>query len=981
MSNRYANLVGTNKIKDEYTKINTGFDLVQNEIDAEILNRTNADQEIVDSVTQANLSRQQSDDAITSRINTHVNSTTEKHVLSGITNDSTVIGASAKVVVESLQGQISSISAAGANAQIGVYAVSTTGTNTLTSTFTGLTYYAGMKMNWSVTADNTGAVTHNLNSLGAKNVYKVVLNVKTALSPRDLRIGEIAQAQYDGTDFILLNGNRNEEYSATVVSTSGINTLPATSQGLIDEMVVKGRTDTNILTDAVAGCESTSGWTGTGTLATDSANKLEGTNCLKLTLDATSERYQYYNITTMLTSGKYYLITAYVKKGTLTGSGVRLRYNSDDTASIYTSYSTSDSYIRIGLVIAPTDFDTATYASLYFYMNGNNAEYGFIDAIQLQEISATDYALGVTALLDKYTWHLGVKSVDKIRVKSVGKNLFDGKNATLNYYINYNTGALSILSTGGASTDYIRIKPSTNYIISGQLSGHTGGASGSAFYDKNKNFISGFNTAVATQSPANAEYIRCTIGSTTSNLSVFQLEQSATATTYETYQQSQSVCPLPLRAVPSVQDTWDSIRGKHVQNVKEYTLLSGDITLASTTATNVDIFFVQIPTDIKTMTINTVDGIVLLPNSMEIVDTVYDSLANINKYYSGDTRLRYLVTKGTSLATVQSALAGTKIYYQLTTPITTYLQPSVLQTSANGTIYQERFVEDYGFYNSGLALTDSTKLIANLVEVRKWNINDGSYVIIPNSSVTLTTGVITSITSAVAGEFYSFDYNYDDALSLNGELNYSYPVNTIASLKLNTENILTLDTKVNNLAKSYERLSQGYEDLQFLLSAGKVPGSNFPAFETFTTNTNEYSFAVNDYIDLSATEPPHDHKLGQTSVDFHLHTTAKAANATGANRYAKFTIYIGYVAIDGVWTETNITAELTIPTGTLALTNMFLLLPGFNLSNVGIGGQIKVRVKRIAATGGTEYASSIFATQLGLHYISDSLGSLTPTIK
>jgi len=34
MANKYANLVGTNKIKDEYTKINTGFDVVETDIDA-----------------------------------------------------------------------------------------------------------------------------------------------------------------------------------------------------------------------------------------------------------------------------------------------------------------------------------------------------------------------------------------------------------------------------------------------------------------------------------------------------------------------------------------------------------------------------------------------------------------------------------------------------------------------------------------------------------------------------------------------------------------------------------------------------------------------------------------------------------------------------------------------------------------------------------------------------------------------------------
>lgn len=39
MANRYANLVGANKIKDEYTKINTGFDKVEQEMDAEVAAR------------------------------------------------------------------------------------------------------------------------------------------------------------------------------------------------------------------------------------------------------------------------------------------------------------------------------------------------------------------------------------------------------------------------------------------------------------------------------------------------------------------------------------------------------------------------------------------------------------------------------------------------------------------------------------------------------------------------------------------------------------------------------------------------------------------------------------------------------------------------------------------------------------------------------------------------------------------------------
>lgn len=179
---------------------------------------------------------------------------------------------------------------------------------------------------------------------------------------------------------------------------------------------------------------------------------------------------------------------------------------------------------------------------------------------------------------------------------------------------------------------------------------------------------------------------------------------------------------------------------------------------------------------------------------------------------------------------------------------------------------------------------------------------------------------------------------------------------------------------------SEANLSLKYEDLQFGISAGKVPVANTPNFETFTTNTQEYAFDVNDYIDLATNEPPHNHKINQTAR-FHLHLAPKTANATGGNRFVKFILNIAYVSMNEIWTETSLDAEITLPNGTEALKGLLLLFGHFDLSNVGIGGQIKVRVRRIAATGGAEFAGSVFATQLGLHYLADGIGSNTPTSK
>ena len=165
-----------------------------------------------------------------------------------------------------------------------------------------------------------------------------------------------------------------------------------------------------------------------------------------------------------------------------------------------------------------------------------------------------------------------------------------------------------------------------------------------------------------------------------------------------------------------------------------------------------------------------------------------------------------------------------------------------------------------------------------------------------------------------------------------------------------------------------------YDDLQFPVSTGKVPSLNAPTWEAFTTNTSEYGFAVDDYIDLHANEVPHTWKEG-TQAEIHAHITTKAANATGNNRYAKFTVYVSYVDIGEVWVETEFTKELTIPDGTAALTSLFLYMGDLALTNYLIGAEIKVRVKRIAATGGIEYAGNIFINQVGSHLEHDTLGS------
>lgn len=168
-----------------------------------------------------------------------------------------------------------------------------------------------------------------------------------------------------------------------------------------------------------------------------------------------------------------------------------------------------------------------------------------------------------------------------------------------------------------------------------------------------------------------------------------------------------------------------------------------------------------------------------------------------------------------------------------------------------------------------------------------------------------------------------------------------------------------------------------WNDIQFPISSGRVAVANAPNWETFTTNTSAYAFSVDDYIDLQTDETPHGWSEG-TNGSVHLHFALKTAQSSGADRFAKFTVWMAISDVNGVWSEIGpFTAEYTIPTGSAALTHFLLTLGSATLTGYHTGMQIKARVKRIAATGGTEYADDVYITQVGMHVETVRIGSRT----
>lgn len=139
---------------------------------------------------------------------------------------------------------------------------SVSGTDTITGSMTpALTAYAAGQMFYFVAAgDNTGAVTLNINSLGAKNVTK---NGTTALAAGEIKSGQTVAVIYDGTRFQAVN--------TAIVGLTGITTSTTTALGVnAGDSVTSGSGNTCIGYDAGTQIDSGTNNTAVGYTAGDS---------------------------------------------------------------------------------------------------------------------------------------------------------------------------------------------------------------------------------------------------------------------------------------------------------------------------------------------------------------------------------------------------------------------------------------------------------------------------------------------------------------------------------------------------------------------------------------------------------------------------------------------------------------------------------------------------------------------------------------
>lgn len=347
-----------------------------------------------------------------------------------------------------------------------------------------------------------------------------------------------------------------------------------------------------------------------------------------------------------------------------------------------------------------TRVSAGSSCTIYFYHHYTDAATANGKVMEVDG-NAGVFAINMTALgIESFTeeqmldlvrsgYFEGLKGVEKAKAKTVGKNLFDKNTVQLNKELN--ASGEFINSVNYSVSDYIPIKANTTYTKSNNIVYLY-------YYDGQKKFISPRGANNQQLSPANARYMKAELLNPA--LDTAQIEEGSVATPYEPYQSSELAIEPTLRSLPNgIKDRIFEQDGQiwFEKNVEEYVLKSGDIIGLITTELNVDYLYVSMPDSIISPTVAIQSKSISTDKTIPSTNAFDKSLPWNHGYgtnYWGNKRMLIFVPKGTyaTLSVAQTALAGTKIHYQLATPQLINLTEQgmtegQLESFENGTCY------------------------------------------------------------------------------------------------------------------------------------------------------------------------------------------------------------------------------------------------------------------------------------------------------
>ena len=335
-------------------------------------------------------------------------------------------------------------------------------------------------------------------------------------------------------------------------------------------------------------------------------------------------------------------------------------------------------------------------------------------------------------------------------------------------------------------------KPNTQYTFKYEYKHITlAGLSIKTFYsDGSYTLITGgavnsFATSIVTTvAGKTVSYLELSYGVATAityfNIDAILLEANTVATSYEPYKES-FLYPEPktLHRLPNgVCDTIEN--GNYVQRVKEYTLQASDIT-SLYTGSYVNIQTVLIKKPLDYISYNSKDATTLdfMLNGYVSSLNFSDVVADIGTCSNAAQFLHYILVAPTGtyadLAAAQTALAGTKTWYQLATPIVTENVTSGIPISyPSGSIILEPALADAGVYTDKMSILQTAFPIASLESIKKINAITGEETPLDMSDVVIASGGLSfTHPSLVSGDVVFFTYFYAET-GCYGSNSFSY---------------------------------------------------------------------------------------------------------------------------------------------------------------------------------------------------------------
>ncbi len=358
-------------------------------------------------------------------------------------------------------------------------------------------------------------------------------------------------------------------------------------------------------------------------------------------------------------SGK--LSTSYLYGGSTNFIGLTLK------AGTYTFSASSDTFVNIYAVVNSN-------GTIENWNNGITKTFTsdvVVQSIRCNEVTVSTGTYLWIAQLEKGTVATDYLPYDIIQVKDVGKNLFNPNTVLKGYLVDDRNGN-AIYNSGSIASDFIEIKPNTNYYITKIPSGNWG-----AWYDENKNYISGILGYQSQLSPANAKYMRLTISYSQNNLEYaqsFMVSKGSVSIPFEPYQekilnidlQGNELCSLPNNIKDEL--VIENGRAKIIKKVGKYNITGNEAWALSGTESQPYINFGNYVDNCKYPATSTE-----LPN---LLSNYYLQIARNNLYDGritlspGKALIIYDTIHNTSLANFKTWLksANVVVYYELATP-------------------------------------------------------------------------------------------------------------------------------------------------------------------------------------------------------------------------------------------------------------------------------------------------------------------------